>query len=475
MNKRSQLSRLLLCLLLYSYLISCDQTASKSMMGLKQDLDMDVSSLDLSNSTTDAAIDSLPDLTVTGSLDSTVENTTDPEIHVDVWDSASTFGSDAIDQALSLDLLPDHKVVIAGRTEGQLNDESSNEESSSRLADGFVALISASGELDWVTQIGSSAVDQFLDVIYHPQGIIIAGGLSTGDLPEQENALFVDGLIVALNTEGTIIWQTLINIGTINRLIATANGFIVVGSHEVDNGDYAAFVAKYDLDGEREWFKSLNSPSNDSATSVTLRQNRIFVSGFTSGSIVDSVERENVNMFVAALSSKGESLWLKEYGGEGDDSPIRIAHDQESLVIAGYTSGLLGAQHYGDRDVAILKLDFDGEIIWQKQFGTQGNEAAYSLSITPENNIFVGGRIDGASWNEQANLGGDAFVLKLTSTGEVVHAVQFHREGRDEIVDLMYKHDRLTLAGYAASSAQLETEQSDIFVHRINATEGFDQ
>ena len=84
MNKRSQLSRLLLCLLLYSYLISCDQTASKSMMGLKQDLDMDVSSLDLSNSTTDAAIDSLPDLTVTGSLDSTLENTTDPEIHVDV-------------------------------------------------------------------------------------------------------------------------------------------------------------------------------------------------------------------------------------------------------------------------------------------------------------------------------------------------------------------------------------------------------
>ena len=475
MNKRSQFSRLLLCLLLYSYLSSCDQNENQSMIGLKQDLDMDISSLDLSNSIADATIDSLPDLTVTASLDSTVENTLDTEIRVDVWDSASIFGSPAIDQALSLDVLPDHRVVIAGRTEGQLDAESSNDESSSRLSDGFVALMSASGDIDWVTQIGSSAVDQFLDVIYHPQGIIIAGGLSTGDLPEQENALFIDGLIVALNTEGSIIWQTLINIGTINRLIATEDGFIVVGSHEVENEDYAAFVAKYDLDGEREWFKSLNSPSYDSATSITLKQNRIFVSGFTSGSIINSIEKEDINMFVAAFSSKGESLWLKEYGGEGDDSPIRIAHDQESLIIAGYTSGLLGTQHYGDRDVAILKLDFDGELIWQKQFGTQGNEAAYSLSITPENNIFVGGRIDGASWNEQANLGGDAFVLKLTATGEVVHAVQFHREGRDEIVDLMYKHDRLTLAGYAASSTQLETDQSDIFVHRISATEGFDQ
>lgn len=470
LNTSSPTGWLLLC----CSLISCETNQNASVMDLHQNVDMNMPIVDGSSPETTAVTN---DMGSDGQLDISIEETSmDMETTqptrppITAWAMPLLFGSEFTDQALGLDVLPDHRLVVAGRTEGQLN-----ETSNATFADGFIALLTASGEIDWVTQVGSPAVDQFLDVVYHPQGMVIAGGFSTGDLPEQINSLFMDGLLVGLSPEGTVLWQNLINVGTINRLAVTDHGFIAVGAYEVNQGegDYAAFVAKYNLDGEREWLHSLNSPSYDSATSVTVTQERIFVSGFTSGSIIESVENTHMDMFVTALSHQGERIWLKEYGSEGDDSPVRIDHDQESLIVAGYTSGLFGTEQYGGNDVAVLKINFEGDVIWQSQFGTEGSEAAYGLSISSDQNIYLSGRIDDASWDGQTNLAGDAFILEITSAGELVSTFQSDREGRDEVVDLIFDQDHLNLAGYIGSPSQSATDQSDIFVHRISATEGF--
>ena len=463
MNKLFPISGLVLS----AYLSACEPSPSTS--GTNLDLDMSV--LDLAIPYSDALLDQSTVNPLETHMDSGFDMAEmEPmESNQSEWERPLIFGSDLTDQALGLDLLPNHRLVVAGRTEGQLGGTSA-----SMFADGFVALITETGELDWLIQLGSSAVDQFLDVIYHPQDIIIAGGFATGDLPEQTNSLFVDGLLVALDSSGAVLWQKLIGLGTINRLATTENGFIAVGSYEQTNGDYAAFIAKYNLDGEQEWLQSLNSPSYDSASSVTVSENQIFVCGFTSGSIINSNVKEDMDIFVAAYSLEGEKLWLKEFGSSGDDSPVRIQHDEASLIIAGYTSGLLGDQQYGGNDVAILKLDLEGGLIWQQQFGTEGSEAAYGLSITPDQDIFISGRIDESTWDEQANLNGDAFILKVDQTGELRTIKQFHQDGRDEIVDLVYEQDYLNLAGYIGSSDQSNTEQSDIFIHRINARDGLE-
>lgn len=456
-------------LVLFAYLSACEPSPSTSSTYLDRDLDMPV--FDLAMPHSDTLLDQYTVNPLENHMDSGFDMTEmEPtESNASEWERPLIFGSDLTDQALGLDVLPNHHLVVAGRTEGLLDSTSA-----SMFADGFVALITETGELDWLIQLGSSAVDQFLDVVYHPQDIIVAGGFTTGDLPEQANSLFVDGLLVALDSSGTILWQKLINLGAINRLATTENGFIAVGSYEQTNGDYAAFIAKYSLNGEQEWLKSLNSPSYDSASSVTVSENQIFVCGFTSGSIINSNVKEDMDIFVAAYSFEGENLWLKEFGSSGDDSPVRIQHGQASLIVAGYTSGLLGDQQYGGNDVAILKIDLEGELIWQQQFGTEGSEAAYGLSISPDQAIFISGRIDEGTWDEQANPSGDAFILKVDPAGELSSVRQFHQDGRDEIVDLVYKQGYLNLAGYVGSSDQSNAEQSDIFIHRINVSDGFE-
>ena len=77
-------------------------------------------------------------------------------------------------------------------------------------------------------------------------------------------------------------------------------------------------------------------------------------------------------MFIVALSLTGDVIWIREFGTDGDDSPVRISHDDQGLIVAGYTSGLLGERAHGGNDIAVLKVDFDGDLIWKTQWGTEG-------------------------------------------------------------------------------------------------------
>ena len=376
------------------------------------------------------------------------------------WAAPLVYGSASLEQALGVDVLPDHRLVIAGRSEGQLTDQSAPAQT-----DGFIALIQDEGTLAWIRQLGTPAVEQFMDVVYHPQGLLIAGGFSTGDFAGQRNQRLVDGILVALNVDGDTQWERLLGLGSVNRLLSTPSGVVILGSYEETEGDAAAFIAEYDLRGERRWLKTLNSPAYDSATSAVLIDETIYLCGFSFGSLINSTSREDTDIFVAALSLTGELLWVREYGSEGDDSPVRIVSVPQGLIVAGYTNGLFGDQQYGGNDVAVLKIDRGGEPLWRKQFGTAGSEAAYGLAISPEGHMILSGRIDEGSWNGQPNLDGDAFLIELSQEGQLLRTRQYEYTGRDEIVDLAFTQNQLNLAGYLGGSAG--ADDLDIFVDRL--------
>ena len=160
------------------------------------------------------------------------------------------------------------------------------------------------------------------------------------------------------------------------------------------------------------------------------------------------VSHEHTDMFIAALTLEGEELWVKEYGTDADDSAVRVDHDDEGLILAGYTSGVIGERAYGSNDAAVLKVDFEGELIWGAQWGTEGSEAAYGLTVTPAHEIILTGRIDEASWDGRPNLSGDAFIMALSPQGQQLGVWQYGSAGRDEFVDLCVAQGQLNVAGY---------------------------
>ena len=77
-------------------------------------------------------------------------------------------------------------------------------------------------------------------------------------------------------------------------------------------------------------------------------------------------------------------------------------------IVAGYTDSF-GA---GGRDVYVLKLDADGNKVWEKTFGGSYYDYAHSIQQTSDGGYIVAG------YTESFGAGGrDVYVLKLDVYG----------------------------------------------------------
>jgi predicted secreted protein len=115
---------------------------------------------------------------------------------------------------------------------------------------------------------------------------------------------------------------------------------------------------------------------------------------------------------VLKLNADGEVVWENAYGGSHHDYGCSI---QETLdggfVIAGFTN----SYGVGASDCWILKLDTDGNVIWQKGYGGAYYDEANSIQLTSDSGFIVAGRTQSYGNGEY-----DCWILKLDANGDVV-------------------------------------------------------
>src|SRR5688572_24141780 len=81
-------------------------------------------------------------------------------------------------------------------------------------------------------------------------------------------------------------------------------------------------------------------------------------------------------------------------------------------------------------DVFISKLDAAGNFVWAKHINGPIYESANSIVLDPAGNVYIGGNFEGGgdfdpgtgNYPLSGSTYGDAFVLKLNSTGTFVWA-----------------------------------------------------
>ena len=88
------------------------------------------------------------------------------------------------------------------------------------------------------------------------------------------------------------------------------------------------------------------------------------------------------------LAEAPDTIWTRTYGGESNDEAFKVIETSDGFfVLAGYTESF-GA---GGSDVYLLKLDSNGDDIWIKTYGGEGNDAAYSVMETSDGYYVVAG------------------------------------------------------------------------------------
>jgi hypothetical protein len=233
-----------------------------------------------------------------------------------------------------------------------------------------------------------------------------------------------------------IQWQKSLggtNIEYANSIIQTSDGgYIVAGSSTSNNGDvtghhgstpYDYWVVKLSSTGVIEWQKSLRGTHQDMASSIIQTTDGGYI---VSGSTLSPNDGDvtgnhgNYDYWIVKLSSTGTIEWQKCLGGTSDEMASSIKQTIDGgFIVAGYSQSnngdVTGNLGY---DAWVVKLSSTGVIQWQKCIGGTNVDNANSITQTTDGGyIFCGGTLTGAIPG-----GGyvfDAWVVKLSSTGVI--------------------------------------------------------
>jgi len=128
------------------------------------------------------------------------------------------------------------------------------------------------------------------------------------------------------------------------------------------------------------------------------------------------------DFWVVKLNSSGEIVWKKCLGGSGSDCSHSIQQTVDGgFIVAGWSGSYDGdvSGNHGWYDCWVVKLNSSGEIEWQKCFGGNDYDVAFSIQQTADGGFIVAGWSIPNDDDASGNHGADYWVIKLNSLGEL--------------------------------------------------------
>ena len=335
-----------------------------------------------------------------------------------------------------------NSTYVTGNTSGSLGDNTSQ-----GGVDVFLAKYDSEGNQEWIQQFGTPTFEDYTSVTTDADGNIYLSGHSVGDLGG-ENAnqgdllgQGVDGgipstdpYVIKFDSNGNEVWRTQLGSVTLDDNWGVAvdqdsNVFIggntkgdFGGQNASSGGEYDAWLAKLDENGEEEWVAQFGTTDYDFLWDIeTDSQGNLYATGWTLGDL----EGENAGSYDSWLvkyDSHGNQQWIQQFGSSGDDAPFADGIEIDShdnIYLTGYTDGDLGGTNAGSYDAWTAKYDSDGNQQWIQQFGTSDYDTATTVSADTFGNLYVSGTTEGSLGD--SNSGSyDGWVAKLEAdTGAI--------------------------------------------------------
>lgn len=331
----------------------------------------------------------------------------------------------------------------------------------------------------WTHQFGTSEYEYPSGVAVDAAGNVIVVGDTDGDYggPNKGDS---DAFVTKIGSSGTPLWKH--QFGTdvwdfaSGVAVDSAGDIIIAGVTDGDldgpsAGNADAFVVKLGSDGSPVWTRQFGTTENDYVYDVAVdSDDNILVAGYTSGVLGDS-SAGLADVFVTKFDSAGNRVWTHQFGSSDQDYAYGVAVDSnDSILVVGYTGGNLGGPNAGGSDVFVRKIEADGTPDWTHQFGSGAADNAVAVALDSDDNILVAGYTAGNLGSPNAG-GQDAFVTKINNGGAPVWTHQFGTSAGDYAYGVAVdSEDNVLIAGYTAgdlegSSAGME----DAFVVKTDS------
>ncbi|WP_299701271.1 T9SS type A sorting domain-containing protein [uncultured Pontibacter sp.] len=200
------------------------------------------------------------------------------------------------------------------------------------------------------------------------------------------------------------------------------------------------FIFSYQLQAQTiEWDRTYGGEETESFAEVQQTVDGGYILGGTSRSGVSGDKSEpnrgvtepfnlrTADYWIVKLDAEGNKVWDKTFGGSDQDELTSLQQTSDGGYILGGTSwsGISGDKteaNVGDTDYWIVKVDANGNKEWDRTYGGEGRDFLYSLQQTEDGGYVLGG----SSWSDisgdktEASRWSDYWIIKIDAAGNKV-------------------------------------------------------
>ena len=353
------------------------------------------------------------------------------------------------------------------------------------------------GEQEWQKVYGGSSDDRGYDIILsNDNNMVIFGSSKSADGDVSSNAGSNDFWIAKISNSGAIIWekslgytgsdngysviQTIDNgyllLGVLDVTASDGEGNNRISSYRHAGGDY--WAVKLDANGILEWSRYFGGNFTDTSYAACQTQggDYIIIGSSDSNDIDISNNKGTYDFWIIKLSSEGNLIWEKSFGGSEIDEALDITSTADgNFIVCGNTrsNNIDVSSNNGAADIWILKITPNGEILWEKTYGGNSFEAAKSVHQTTDNGFVIAGNSRSDNNDLTKNNGqNDGWIFKINQDGILQWQTSIGGSNIDLLMDSTQLQDGSIVAVGNTSSSDLDISENkgftDLLLIRLN-------
>ncbi len=336
--------------------------------------------------------------------------------------------------------------------------------------------------LDWYRQFSSTGDNEVVSATSDRYGNQIMGGMFTSSInlamSGQPPISFSsnggrDILIAKYNTQGTLLWAKQIGGSNINNDILNSiavnneNRILVSGSFTglVDfdpgvavfnlnaMGGSDGFLLELDSNGvfvNAYQFGNSNAFNSGGTTIAFNSNNEIILTGYFGGTMdidllntqFNVVSSSGIDIFIAKFDSMFNLIFAKSFGGQFNDALVKMVVDEFNNTLLGFnfyvnvdvdpSTSVYNLTSNGGLEIAIVKLDQNGNLIWGKSIGGVQDDFLSDL-LSYNNDLIITGCFksivdfdpNSGVYNITSQGGFDSFLCKYDSSSNLLVGYSF--------------------------------------------------
>jgi len=313
-------------------------------------------------------------------------------------------------------------------------------------------------EVVWQKDIKSNTQDFLSQVTTTIDGQYLISGSSI-----QSNKLQAGGSkqnngydfhLIKLNQQGEEVWEKYFsgqNHDFLSATVATQEGgFLLSGTSfsgksldkkDDSKGGSDIWLIRINEFGDEMWQKTIGGTSDEEARSVIQTTDLGFLAA---GNVQNSPKGYgSKDVLIVKLDKNGKELSQLILGGKGLDEVEKMIPTKDGGALLGVYSrssanGSKKTENFGEGDYWIIKLNKDGKVEWEKNFGGKGDDHLRTLALT-SNGFLIGGESRSErSGNKTVGTteGTDLWLISLNERGEEIWQKPYNFKNRDVLMGM---------------------------------------